>query len=51
MPYFHEPDPQTNLDGKRKRKKNGATVFLSGRGRHFEAIRESLEQWAGGKKR
>lgn len=48
MPYYHESDSQTDLEGGRKRKNGGATVFLSGRGKHFEAIRESLEQWAGG---
>jgi hypothetical protein len=45
--YYHEPSPQTNLDGTHTKQKDGSTVRLSGRGKHFEEIKKQLEkeQW------
>ena len=44
MPYYHEPDPQTDLDGLHKRKKDGATVRLTGKGKHFDRLKNELER-------
>jgi hypothetical protein len=43
-PYYHEPSPQTNLDGTHTKQKDGSTIRLSGKGKHFEEIKKQLEQ-------
>jgi hypothetical protein len=39
---FKEPSEQTNLDGKRAVKRDGTTILLRGKGKHFEKLKKDL---------
>jgi len=40
---FKETSEQTNLNGERAVKRDGTTILLKGKGKHFEQIKKDLE--------
>jgi hypothetical protein len=40
---FKEPRGQTDLNGKKAVKRDGTTILLRGKGKHFEQLKKDLE--------